>query len=442
MKSGLVSVASVSAFGAAARGESKVRGSYVEGQKLTLGNKYLDWELIMTGETIQSVGLRNKLSGRYYELRDSKEFLLTLSRAKARVEIPWWYVAMGSDDDKASPDQERGYLSGYHLEDFGREQEWGAASNLLLRDARRVEGTPIFNGYAWFRQGFELPGDAEGEPIVFCLGGYTQEDWNKYWVFLNGKLVGTWTKAGRWRTPEELTIRPDSTEYAALRFGAGKKNLLSVRTYQYNKRFEGLRDEILDRFIFEGRLCDQFIAKTLLDRWERAFRAAAQTDDCASFRRHLRRLALPNKPKLVLEGTVSAVRMGSAYLSMDGRDKAVRQLLRMQTYNPAEATDARYVLTFDIFRKAFARILVDATLQPLDLADLYGSPWDDYKRVGFDSFWISHPDWSCLTKREVKNLEKQVTNDLRFDYTDDELEFWFDDSRDKSYLVVTLLRLC
>jgi hypothetical protein len=127
---------------------------------------------------------------------------------------------------------------------------------------------------------------------------------------------------------------------------------------------------------------------------------------------------------------------------MDGRDKAVGQLLRMQTYNPDEATDARYVLTFDIFRKAFARILVDATLQPLDLADMYGSPWDDYKRVGFDSFWISHPDWSYLTKRETKKLEKQVTYDLRFDYTDDELEFWFDDSQDKSYLVVTLLRLC
>ena len=183
------------------------------------------------------------------------------------------------------------------------------------------------------------------------------------------------------------------------------------------------------------------MSKTLLDRWERAFRAAAQTDDCARFREHLQRLALPNKPELVLEGTVSAVRMASAYLSIDGGDKAVRQLLRMQTYNPVKATDARYVLTFDIFRKAFARILVDATLQPLDLADLYGSPWNDYKMAGFDSFWISRPDWSHLTKREVKKLEKQVTYDLRFDYTDDELEFWFDDSRDKSYLVVSLVPL-
>jgi hypothetical protein len=183
------------------------------------------------------------------------------------------------------------------------------------------------------------------------------------------------------------------------------------------------------------------MSKILLDRWERAFRAAAVKDDCACFRGHLRRLELPDKPKLVLEGTVSAVRMASAYLCIDGRDKAVSQFLCMQTYNPAEATDARYVLTFDIFRKAFARILVDATLQPLDLADLYGSPWDDYKMAGFDSFWISHPDWSYLTKREVKKLEKQVTYDLRFDYTDDELEFWFDDSRDKSYLVVSLVPL-
>ncbi len=176
-----------------------------------------------------------------------------------------------------------------------------------------------------------------------------------------------------------------------------------------------------------------------LGRWERMFRAAAAAvDRCVAFRKHLHRLALPNQPKLLLEGTVSAVRMASAYLTTDGLDRAVRQFLQMQTYNPAEATGARYVLTFDIFRRAFARILVDAKLGLIDLADLYGSPWDYCKLVGFDQIWISHPDWSYLTTREVRSLEKHITYDLRFDYTDDELDFWFDDTQDESYLTVAL----
>ncbi len=110
MKSGLLSVASVSAFGGAAPGQAPTQGSYVEGQRCTLTNKFLDWELVMTGGTIQSADLRNKLSGRYYNLRDSREVLVTFSRAKSRIELPWWYVAMGPDNDKSQPEQERGYL--------------------------------------------------------------------------------------------------------------------------------------------------------------------------------------------------------------------------------------------------------------------------------------------------------------------------------------------
>ena len=178
--------------------------------------------------------------------------------------------------------------------------------------------------------------------------------------------------------------------------------------------------------------------RRILEKWEREFRAAARADDYATFRTHLRRLALPNKPKLMLEGTIVLVRMCSAYLTMDGRNKAFRQFLGLQIYNPAEATNARYVFTFDMCGKAFARILVEATLQTLDLADLYGSPWFDYKVVGFHRLWISHPDWSHLRKKEMNQLETALTEDLRYDYSEDELNFWCDGSLDKSYLFVTL----
>ena len=96
--------------------------------------------------------------------------------------------------------------------------------------------------------------------LTFCLGGYTQEDWNEYWVYANGMEIGHWKKSGRWREPEQLALRADSPVYGRLRFGGGKKNLLAIRAYQCDKSFEGLPDEILDRFIFEQRLSDQFIA--------------------------------------------------------------------------------------------------------------------------------------------------------------------------------------
>jgi hypothetical protein len=231
----------------------------VEGRALTLSNKYLDWEFLMTGGSLKTLGFRNKLSGQYFKFEESQELLLTLSQAKARVEIPWWRVELGPDNDKSTPAREQGYSRGYHLPEFRGEGNWKTTLNLLLRGSESSTGSPIFDGYAWFRQWFDLPQNAEGEPIAFCIGGYNQEDWNQYWLFLNGKPIGDWKKSGRWRTPEILNINPGSTEYAALKFGSSK-NLLAIRAFQTDKRFGGIRDEILDRYIFEGRLCDQFIA--------------------------------------------------------------------------------------------------------------------------------------------------------------------------------------
>ncbi len=220
IKQGMTSVASL---GVPAFSKGVGRETYAEVQKLTLGNKYLDWDLVLTGGTVKSTGVRNKLSGQYYKLNNSTELLLTFSLSKARVEIPWWDYELGRDNDTTPPDQERGYLQGYHREDLGKMEGWGNIQNLLLRDGFGVPNTvpPIFNGYAWFRQWFELPTAAEGEQIVFCLGGYNQEDWNEYWVYVNGNLLGRWTQSGRWRTPKELTIHSGSPEYPALRFWNG-----------------------------------------------------------------------------------------------------------------------------------------------------------------------------------------------------------------------------
>jgi hypothetical protein len=260
MKSGLISLASVSALRPAALGGVQAQGVYIEGGKIALHNKFLDWEFSMAGGAVLSTSLHNKLSGRVFQLTESRQARLTFSAARARIEIPWWSVNVGPDADNSSPEHESGYRSGYHLEEYRENADWGKALNLLLRDLDRSPIPPIFKGYAWFRHQFELPTESSGEQLSFCLGGYTQEDWNEYWVYVNGMEIGHWKKSGRWREPEQLALRAESPVYAKLRFGDGKKNLLAVRTYQCDKRFEGLPDEILDRFIFDQRLSDQFIA--------------------------------------------------------------------------------------------------------------------------------------------------------------------------------------
>ncbi len=180
------------------------------------------------------------------------------------------------------------------------------------------------------------------------------------------------------------------------------------------------------------------MSEDILDRWEKDFRTAAFADGLAIFRDHLRRLDLPYNPHLMLEGTIRLVRMCSCYATVDDRKEQFDKFLAMQTYDPAKATEARYAYTFDIFGKAFARVLVQTKEGTLDLADLYGTPWNDYQVVGFHHLWVSHPDWSRLPKEEVTEIESVITSDLRFDYADDEIDFWCDDSLDETCLFVTV----
>jgi hypothetical protein len=176
----------------------------------------------------------------------------------------------------------------------------------------------------------------------------------------------------------------------------------------------------------------------ILRKWEREFRRAALADGFANLRDHLRRLDLPDSPSLLLEGTIHVMRMCFVWAAVDNRTKGFDEFLAMQTYDPTRATGARFTATFDIFGRAFARIQLDSEFGNVDLADLYGSAWDAYRLVGFGNLWVSHPDWSRLTAEETAELEDLITRDLRFDYTEDELDFWFEDSPDETYLRVGL----
>ncbi|MBM4443734.1 MAG: hypothetical protein FJ020_00350 [Chloroflexi bacterium] len=148
------------------------------------------------------------------------------------------------------------------------------------------------------------------------------------------------------------------------------------------------------------------------------------------------RLGLLDKPKLLLEGTIRVVQAIVAYAIVDGQPSDFS--LRMQRYNPSLAPDARYAFTLDLCGKAFARILVDAGLRTLDLADLHNHPLDDFQVAGYHRIWVSHPDWSPITAGELQQLEEAVTNDLRSGYSEDELAVSFQPLPDLSCLLVSL----
>jgi len=176
------------------------------------------------------------------------------------------------------------------------------------------------------------------------------------------------------------------------------------------------------------------MSSATLKRWMLKFRKDAEADNFGLFRAHLHRLGLPDEPELLLAGTIDVVIASAAYASLD--KQSFGAFLKLQRYDPSKATDAKYALTFDLCGKAFGRVLVTKQADILDLADLYGHPWEDYKVCGYHSFSITRTDNKKLSSRELTRLEKEVTYDLRFDYTEEELYLWFDDQAIEGVLQV------
>ena len=176
--------------------------------------------------------------------------------------------------------------------------------------------------------------------------------------------------------------------------------------------------------------------KLALVQWEKSFRADAKADDYRIFQEHLISLDLPEKPHMLLDGTIVFVQMCVAYLELDGQE--VVEFLERQTYDPRQSSDMPYQVTFDICRKAYARLNLPASLRPVDLADLYGATWNDYQVVGYCDIWISRIDEEPLSPDEIANFETVVDEDLRFDYSEDELDFWFDPDTHDGVLKVSV----
>ena len=75
----------------------------------------------------------------------------------------------------------------------------------------------------------------------------------------------------------------------------------------------------------------------------------------------------------------------------------------------------------------------------IDLADLFGSPWEAYEVAGYDEFTISRADLKRFTVKEVKSLISLVKDDLYYDYSKESLQIDFTEFNNRSCLQVALM---
>jgi hypothetical protein len=72
------------------------------------------------------------------------------------------------------------------------------------------------------------------------------------------------------------------------------------------------------------------------------------------------------------------------------------------------------------------------------VAVLFGEPRDEVSLCGFSSFLVSRIDGDPLSEDEIDDIEKVITDDLRFDYTEQEVDCWTDPDRIEGVLFVSV----
>jgi len=53
-------------------------------------------------------------------------------------------------------------------------------------------------------------------------------------------------------------------------------------------------------------------------------------------------------------------------------------------------------------------------------------PWNDFKMCGYSDFRVARLDDCDILDEEADEIERVISEDIRFDYTDDEVDFYID----------------
>ena len=153
--------------------------------------------------------------------------------------------------------------------------------------------------------------------------------------------------------------------------------------------------------------------------WQRQFAADAVADDANEILRHIDYLGLDCSRADMLMGTDMLLAAAIAYSHMDGRD--CTDFIRQQRYWLRGEGLPFYILTFDLVKKHFGRLLTEKKISGVDFADLFNHPWNEYRTAGFHAVHISRLDGEPIEDDERQALELRFTEDMYFDYTDEEV---------------------
>lgn len=179
----------------------------------------------------------------------------------------------------------------------------------------------------------------------------------------------------------------------------------------------------------------QALADALLQSWAQEFRADFARDGGARFEPLIQRFGIQTNTHEMLQGTIDFVTACAAFASMDGVEIAV--LLADQRYD-GQTSAATYALTFDLFGRSSAQLLVRPEMKSIDLADLYEYPWERLRMAGYRDFWISRLDGENLSMAEIEELDRVVSADIWFDYSEDEVSIIFDPDTYAGALAITV----
>jgi beta-galactosidase/beta-glucuronidase len=82
-----------------------------------------------------------------------------------------------------------------------------------------------YDGFAWYRARFTIPGDLAGKKLVLRFGGVDEQAW----VYLNGELVGEHTTTSTGQTVHQIWDKPFDLPLSNAR--TGQENVLAVRVH-------------------------------------------------------------------------------------------------------------------------------------------------------------------------------------------------------------------
>jgi len=128
----------------------------------------------------------------------------------------------------------------------------------------------------------------------------------------------------------------------------------------------------------------------------------------------------------VIDATIHLVLYSVSHRLLDGIPmESIKTFLGMQAYSESDDLSRRFVFMFNLGRDLWGRIISQLEVPVMDLADLINQPWDDAQTVGYTQMCISRVDRGSLSDIDIEDIKEFVTYDIRFDYSEDDLDISF-----------------